>query len=739
MVIINESHLRVVDETDTGYGQLLSILMRRRRWLIGVAAGVLSLATLLTLIAKPTYESSMQLLVEPNYQGKREGKAESEYADSSVQVDYATQLNVMRSPLLIQQAVDLLRPDYPTLTVKEIKKSLVLAQVMEEKVNTKIVKAVYTDHDAIKAQKVLGALNTVYQVYNRNQQQQRLNKGLEFINVQLPQVKEDVKRAEAKLERFRRKQNLIDPGQQATATGASLNLIKQERQSLHAQYKDYQARESALQQKIGRSPNDALIASRLSQSARYQTLLNEFQRTELSLAQLRARFTDQDPKVQTMTDQSNRQRDLLQSEVKRVLGRESAQVKNTSEGLLGEGQLGGIDLNLTSQLVEVQTNLRALIARDQSLAGTEKQLTAELNRFPNLLSEYNQLQPEVQVNRDKLEQLLKARQDLSLELARGGFVWQSLEQPKLGLKIGPNLERNLLLGLVAGLMLGGVAAFVREMVDDAVHSSDELEKQVELPLLGMTPELPKGKASEPVIKLPYGKPQLLTPWTIEVDNWPPAWESLDLIYKNIELLNSVSSFKSLMITSALAGEGKSSLALGLALSAARLHQRVLLIDADLRRPSLHTQLNLPNEEGLSTLLTVDADIASHSSVQSSEDSFIDILTAGPTPEDPAKLLSSQRMRQLMVNFEQKYDLVLLDAPPVLGLVDAILAGSFCSGVVLVSRIGQVTRKEVMHAKAMLSKLNLIGVVANGESGPTSGYYMPYAKQNGVVLQQSMAK
>lgn len=739
MVRMNESHLKVVAETDTGYGQLLSILMRRRRWLIGVAAGVLSLATLLTLIAKPTYESSMQLLVEPNYQGKREGKAESEFADSSVQVDYATQLNVMRSPLLIQQAVDLLRPDYPTLTVKEIKKSLLLSQVMEEKVNTKIVKAVYTDHDPIKAQKVLNALNTVYQVYNRNQQQQRLNKGLEFINVQLPQVKQDVQRAEAKLERFRKKQNLIDPGQQASATAATLNSIKQERQSLRAQYKDYQAREIALQQKIGRSPQDALISSRLSQSGRYQTLLNEFQRTELALAQLRARFTDQDPKVQTLTEQSNRQRDLLQNEVKRVLGNESAQLKNTPQGFLGQGQLGGIDLNLTSQLVEVQTNLRALLARDQSLAETEQKLTKELNRFPDLLSEYNQLQPEVQVNRDKLEQLLKARQDLSLELARGGFVWQSLEQPKLGLKIGPNLERNLLLGLVAGLMLGGVAAFVREMVDDAVHNSEELEKQVELPLLGMTPELPKGKASEPVIKLPYGKPQLLTPWTIEVGNWPPSWESLDLIYKNIELLNSVSSFKSLMITSALAGEGKSSLALGLALSAARLHQRVLLIDADLRRPSLHKQLNLPNEQGLSTLLTVDANLPNHTSVQSSEDSFIDILTAGPTPEDPAKLLSSQRMRQLMAAFEQKYDLVLLDAPPVLGLVDAILAGSFCSGVVLVSRIGQVTRKEVMHAKAMLSKLNLIGVVANGESGPTSGYYMPYTRPNGVVLQQSMAK
>jgi len=103
-----------------------------------------------------------------------------------------------------------------------------------------------------------------------------------------------------------------------------------------------------------------------------------------------------------------------------------------------------------------------------------------------------------------------------------------------------------------------------------------------LPLLGMTPELPQDKDSQP-INLPFGKPQIMAPWTIQVTNWPPAWESLDLIYKNIQLLNSVSSFKSLM-ASALAGEGKSTLALGLALSAARLHQRVLLIDADLRRP-----------------------------------------------------------------------------------------------------------------------------------------------------------
>lgn len=288
-----------------------------------------------------------------------------------------------------------------------------------------------------------------------------------------------------------------------------------------------------------------------------------------------------------------------------------------------------------------------------------------------------------------------------------------------------------------GLLLGGGAAFLREMTDDSIHNSDELEKQVALPLLGMTPELPQDKASEPIINLPFGKPQVMAPWTVQVSNWPPSWESLDLIYKNIQLLNSVSSFKSLMVTSALAGEGKSTLALGLALSAARLHQRVLLIDADLRRPNLHTLVNLPNEQGLSTLLTTDANVPTHSSIQSS-DSYIDIVTAGPVPGDPANLLSSQRMRELMAAFERTYDLILVDAPPVLGMVDAILTASFCSGVVLVSHMGKVTKTELTQATAMLSKLNVIGVVANGSNGASNGY-SPYTREYEVVLPESEAK
>lgn len=745
MVRVNESNFNPANEADAGYGQLISVLVRRRWWLLGVLCGVLSLATVYSVVARPKYESTMQLLIEPNYEGKSRdiGQAANQsdqFADSNVKIDdIATQINVMRSSLLIQRAVDLLSNEYPDLTVEKIKRALTLSQVAEQKVETKIVEAVYIDKDPIKTQKVLQAILRVYQIYNREQQEQRLRKGLRFINDQIPSVRKQVDESESKLEQFRKRNNLIDPEQQATAITQSLNAIEQERQAVRAQYQDNQSRYNELQKQLASSPQKALTASRLSQSQRYQSILNELQKTELVLSQRATVFTDEDPTIKRFKEQRQSQIEMLRAEVQRVLGADAAsQVKEKGEGILTQGQLGGLDLNLTSELVAVQTNMGALKARDDSLAKTQQDFRQQLDRFPVLLAEYNRLVPLVQINRDKLQQLLRAQQELSLEIARGGFDWQALENPLLGEQVAPNMKINLLLGLVVGLMLGSFAAFIREAVDDSVRSVEDLEQQIALPMLGMLPEMTQGKAGEQSVTLPFGEPQVATaPWTVQVSNWPPSWEALDLIYKNIQLLNTASCFRSLMITSALAGEGKSTLALGLALSAARLHQRVLLIDADLRCPNLHRMLNLPNEQGLSTLLSNDVSLPSRISIESSG-SYIDVLTAGPVPKDPANLLSSHRMRELMTKFEEKYDLVLLDAPPVLGMVDPILAASSCSGVVLVSRVGQVSKTELAQATTMLTKLNIIGVVANGVS-QTANSYASYnrererEKEKGVVL------
>ncbi len=745
MAYSNLNTINTVPETDPGYGQLFSVIIRRRLWFLGVFCLVLAIATAKAVKTEPTYRSSLQLLVEPNYQAKEqqgEQGADKQFADANVQIDTATQLNLMLSSQLLQKAVNLLRSDYRDMDVKQLKRFLSVVQVAgaEDDAKTKIFEATYTDSDPKKTKRVLEVLQQVYLDYNKQQQEQRLAKGLEFIDKQLPKVRQSVRESETALEQFRKNQNLIDPEAQSKALTDAINAISDERRKNQAQYRELQATYNTLQQQADTNPKQALVSSRLSQSSRYQSLLNEIQKTELALAEQRKRFTDDNPVIQKLLFQRQQQLDLLQEEQGRSLGENSPQPSTKAEPLLSKGQLGETDLNLASKLLETQTTLRSLEAREQALAQKERQLQTELDRFPTLLAQYNRLQPELTVRRTALEQLEKARQDLSLELARGGFDWQLVEQPLDGEKVGPKKGQMILLGGVVGLMLGGLAAFARETTDDSVRTSEELKKQVAIPLLGITPELPKSKkgvpehhlpfgkpqhlklkpsASDPIIKLPFGKPQVLAPWTIEVIHWPPSWQSLDLIYKNIQLLNS-SNLGSLIVSSALPGEGKTTLALGLAISAARLHQRVLLIDADLRNPTLHKKLNLPNESGLSTLLSSDAALPIQSSIHSSS-AYIDILTSGPIPSDPANLLSSPRMAELIATFEQNYDLVLLDAPPVLGPVDAILTASFCQGVVLVARIGKVTRTELGQATAMLSKLNIVGVVANGAESPTNSY------------------
>lgn len=719
-------------ETEPGYGQLFAVLMRRWPWILGTLASMVAIAAVYTMLKQPTYQSSMQLLIEPNYQGKKDGVTPTQFADANIEIDNSTQITQMRSSQLLQRAVNLLKAEYPELNVEQVQSSLVLKQVEEDQVKTKVVQAIYTDHDPIKTQKVLQAVQRVYQDYNREQQKLRLTKGLAFINEQLPVLGNQVLGTEKALERFRKQQNLVDPEAQSQSLIDSLKELKQDQQKNRAELQAAQARYQSLQQQLARSPQRSLTAARLSQAPRYQALLNELQKIDLALAQQRVRFTEDSPVMQKLIEQRQEQQALLATETQRVLGNSPSAAQAPTDSLVKDAQMGEAELTLVSQLAEARNTWVALRSRGQSLDLSVRSLEAELQRYPTLLAQYGRLQPEVQLSRGTLEQLLKARQELALEIARGGFDWQMVEPPKPGQHIGPKMQQNLLLGAVAGLMLGSVIAFIRDGMDDAVHSPDDLKNLSDLPLLGMIPELPYAKTKK---TLPADQPLLIASLRDrpagemvtsleQIMPWVLFRESLDLVYKNIQLLSTSASIRSLVVTSALAGEGKSTIALGLAMSAARLHQRVLLIDADLRRPSLHKQLDLPNDQGLSTLLAGGKMMPNKRNIQISSlytDIPISVLTSGATPSDPAKLLSSQRMSELMAFFEQSYDLVVVDAPPVLGIVDAMLAASFCDGVLLVERIGQVTRTDLIQATAMLNKHRVIGVVANGATTNVKPY------------------
>ncbi|WOB41880.1 polysaccharide biosynthesis tyrosine autokinase [Thermoleptolyngbya oregonensis NK1-22] len=721
-----EAKLNGSADSELGYGQLFATLMRRRLLLLGVLLSTMAVSTLLSARKDATYRSSMQLLVESNYEQKanlRGAVPETLFtAPAAVEIDYATQIRLMQSPILLGRAVEALRSEYPDLGLEDLKRGLAVSRVLEteDKIETKILQVDYTSGDPLKSQRVLEVMKNVYLAYNLEQQKLRLSNGLSFIDEQLPTVRQEVANAERSLEDFREGQGIIDPEQQATEFAKALNAIAEQRRAIQAEFQDNQMRFRDLQQQLARTPQGAIVASRLSQSQRFRNLLTSLQETELALAEQLVTYTDRSPTVRSLTQQLDRERALLQQEARRILG---DRTELSEDKLYTEAQMGEVEMGLAGQLVATQTNLVGLQARDQSLAQAEAQLRNELNQFPQLIAEYNRLQPDITTKRETLQQLLKARQELAIEIGRGGYNWQVVEAPEQGIKTGPRVLTDLLLGTVLGLFLGAMAVFLRESMDDVIHSPEKLTETVALPPLGMVPRLPRSIVGQrwPLGgQLPLsGRSPAALPM-LQAAQWPLFRESMDLVYKSLRRSSPASALRSLAITSALANEGKTLVSIGLALSAARLHQRVLLIDANLRSPSLHHQLNLPNRQGLSTLLSGE----DRQPLLHSIGANTDVLTAGPLSSDPVRLLSSDELRDWIRAFEKDYDLVILDSCAVLGVVDAIQTASLCEGVAVVARLDSVSQSSLIQAATALNGLNVIGMIANDVKGAQVAYGRP---------------
>lgn len=712
---------------DLGYGQLLSTLWHRRYWFAGVFASVLAVSIPMSLAKKPIYVSEMQVLPESNYQSKELNSRgngnqvlESQFTDNSIEIDYATQLKVLKSSEILKRVIDKLgwnaSATEEAKLVEMLRASLTVSQIADlnadkKAVQTKIIQTVYSDTNPERTKEVLEAIQEVYLEYNLEQQEKRLKDGLAFIDKQIPKAQRELNKAEAAVTKLSKKYNVVNPEQEAIALKQNIRDIAIERAALKAQRSETIGQYQALQEQLGLSPETSVNFSRLSQSSRYQNLLNELQTIELEIAAKQTQHQDNSPVVQDLVERKKGQKELLKAEARKVLGRVPAGFDSVLESIGEQAQLASSDTQFITDITKAQANIDGIAEREVALAATEESLKNRLTEFPDLISRYKDLTQEAQVRREAVQRLREAKQELEIELNRGGFNWQVIEPPQLGRASGPDLNKDLLLGLVVASFLGVSAAFIREAVDQRISSLKEVERQIRLPLLGSTPALSLPASGRLVAKVPFFSKANVETQRSEVIQWQPFREALDVVYENLKLSGLTSTLHSLAITSATRGEGKSTLTLGLALSVARHQQRVLIIDADLRRPSLHKSFNLANRLGLTDYLaeTTDRPKIEQIFIQGEQ---IDLITSGSGTEDPVKLLSSSRFQKLIEQYKSEYDLILVDTPPAIGMVDAVKISSICDSVLLAMRLNQVKSSELLEAEALLSKLNVLGIVAN---------------------------
>lgn len=363
---------------------------------------------------------------------------------------------------------------------------------------------------------------------------------------------------------------------------------------------------------------------------------------------------------------------------------------------------------------EIDASAERLLTQIEGLNESIDSLTAKFNRT-NDESERTSLQTQINALVGQLALLEQERaQTLSTADVEVGDVIQPASLPSA--PFAPNYAQNAVLGSFLGLLLGVLAALLRERLDDRLRGRHDFSARLGRPVLAVIPRAPGWRRGKEARLVSRDEPHSLVS------------ESYKTLRTSVLFLASNRGTKMFLLTGPLAGEGKTTTLANLGVSLANAERRVIIASADLRKPRLHEFFRVENEKGITTVLSGESTL--HESLLRVGVDNLRVLPSGPPPLNPAELLGSDAMGELLEQLRGLADLVLLDAPPVLGVADALVLAPLTDGVIFIADPSRSSRSHVTNAAQQLDQIqaNIVGGVLNnfeltGEAGYgyNSGY------------------
>lgn len=382
------------------------------------------------------------------------------------------------------------------------------------------------------------------------------------------------------------------------------------------------------------------------------------------------------------------------------------QVKSLERALGGERSI-----TKSTQSDGLRSAYRAAVEKENELVGKVDGLKGDLLKLRTRSIEYTILQRDVDTNRAVYDGLLQQYKEVGVSDGQGENDVTIVDKAKTpGGPISPNTPVNLMMGLLAGLIIGLGGAFLIEFVGDSINLPEEVQRKLNLTLLGVMPNSKNGarisdEASDPKSEIAEAAYSLRTALQFTTSHGAP---------------------KSLLLTSSRPAEGKSSVSFALSLAFARQGKRVLLVDADMRRPTFYPGLTSREDEaGLSNVLT--GQMNGELPVRNTGVKNLWLMSAGPTVPNPADLLSTNAYTQMIERALTKFDIVIADGPPVLGLADALLLSAQSEAVIMVVESSSIRRSQVLAALGRLRSANahIVGAVLNKFNRSNTGYGYGY--------------
>jgi len=399
------------------------------------------------------------------------------------------------------------------------------------------------------------------------------------------------------------------------------------------------------------------------------------------------------------------------------------------------GQIKEVDSEILVETRKVGDKIKgqymAAVQRESMLHDALEKQKQEANKLNESAIEYSLLKRDLDSNRQLYEGLLEKLKEAGVSAGLRSNNFRIVDVARVPTApIEPNIPRNLTFALMLGLTSGVGLAFLMEGLDNTVRTTEQAQMISGLPPLGMIPLGSRStregaNAKRFVIASSKEVVELIT----QVRPQSQMAESYRALRTSLLLSNLGAPPKVIMVTSALPQEGKTTTSINCAVVLAQKGIRVLLIDADLRRPSIHKTLGMGPRSGLSNVLTGSATLE-QAITRSSILPNLDVLPAGTPPPNPAELLASTNMRDVLEQLREHYDHIVVDTPPTLSVTDAVVLSPRADAIVLVIRSGQTTKQALRRSRDILAQVNakVSGVLLNAVDLSSPDYYYYYEYQ-----------
>ena len=695
-----------------GFAGLLRTIKRRQGIFLitsAVVSGIFALNTWRELKFSPVYAGDFILQIESaiiddqvlGAEGKIATVARSRAKANNIPALRA----ILRSPFVISPVAERMG-----LQTSQIVERL---DIQPGENTTSVMKVTLWWTNAEQGRLILENIANEYVRFSTVQRQLGIEGGMKWLDAQAPEILAKVNLYENQLRKFRERNLVLDPTDNAA-------MIEMKRNELVNRVTQLQLEQVQLQNQIDTVKSGKLTytpsgaPSPIQQLGRQGTLVpqnskpsvevlqdtigsddptSEYKKYDIELARARSVYRDDSPVVQSLLARRN----ALAPVVK---------------GL---------------QLDALRSKLFQNAKQQDELNRQILMLNENFKNSPMKIKEFISLSQRLKAARDNYASYMSAIENYKLEKARFVTPWQVISPPAFnGSPVSPNIRDNLLRAVLFGLIAGVGAAVLRERTDNVFHTPMEAEKELQLPVLGLVPYLPL----EPGLNISKSISNMSASERFAIK------ESLRSLFTTFRLLRADRDIKVVGITSSTQGEGKSTAISIFARTLADLGLKVLVVDADMRLPTQAKYLGVSSGgDGFSTLLTDSKSVLENLVVTVQEN--LDFIPSGPKPPDPAKLLNSSRCQDVIQNIRNhpNYDIILFDSPPCLLLADPILLGEKLDGILFLVGLGKVSRRVTPQAcrRIKATGVDVLGLICNQVSFPTNlndygyeyGYYYHY--------------